>query len=87
MNLPSAVLGRNDIYLSCQVLSNESDPAQLFVYASFEGGSTEYLVLSEQFYGDFNSEGDFLANAIINQIQDNEEMIDEIKGLIEFLKK
>ncbi len=86
-NLPSEVLGRSDIYLSCQVLSSESDPAQLFVYASFEDDTTEYLVSSEQFYGDANSDGDFLANAIVNQIKDNEELIDEIKKLIDYLKK
>ena len=82
-NLPSFYFNRKDIHMMCNVLYNEIDPPHLFVYVDFNG--CLFLVFDEEFTSSFDSNNEEIANAIINQLQENHNFLEQMESFISFM--
>ena len=82
-DLPSFYFNRNDIHMMCNVLYNEVDPPHLFVYVDFH--NCLFQVFDEEFTSSFELNGEDMANAIINQLQENSDFLEQMESFIIFM--
>ena len=81
--LPSFYFKRKDIHMLCNIYYNEVDPPLLRVYSNFDGAL--FPIYEENFDDSFELDGEDLANAIINQLQENDSFLNEMGRFVDFM--